>query len=634
MFADTLTSGEGRERLGPPQTVSGIVSRQRVLSYTPRRKLFTRLGFVVSRFEPDMLRRLLSGHILERTLMSASLALGLLHAWFGRYSMNPDGISYLDVGDAFFRHDWANAVNAWWSPLYPWTLGLVLGMVKPSARWEFPLVHLVNFAIFVAALLAFRFLLHAFLGIGGEDRAALPFRGGLAHAESGQDTRHDEPLPAWEFVLISYSVFWWLALEGETLYAVSPDLAVMACTCLTAGMLLRLRTGDTFSKFVLFGIILGIGYWTKAVLFPLGFITLGVAYLWKRSNARWRRGILISTVVFLCVCAPLISLLSLQKGRFTFGDSGKVNYAWYVAPRTFWRNWQGEVPGSGTPAHATRQLLRHPPLFEFDGPVAGTYPPWTDPSYWNEGLQWHFKLKPQLQVLAGTVTNEIRLLLRARPELVAGVIALVLLAGRIWWVGLRELWPLVAVSSAGMAVYLPLVENDRYLGGSVLVLLLTVMAAVRLRADVQKSGRSVVMAVFMVMALGTADYTVRVALNHMAIPGTGPDSAWNDVIAAEQLRRLGVVPGEKVAVIANGTGAFWARLAKVKIVAEVMDTFDGSKEFWSSPEEVRQQAYAAFVRSHAQLVVSSSPPCSEGGVTNWERIPNTSYYVHWLTPRR
>ena len=48
--------------------------------------------------------------------MFASLALGLLHAWMGRYSMNPDGMSYLDVGDSFFRRDWANAVNAWWSP--------------------------------------------------------------------------------------------------------------------------------------------------------------------------------------------------------------------------------------------------------------------------------------------------------------------------------------------------------------------------------------------------------------------------------------------------------------------------------------------------------------------------------------
>lgn len=60
-----------------------------------------------------MLNRLFHRLPLERILVFTSLALGLLHAWFGRYSMNPDGISYLDVGDSFFRRDWANAVNAW-----------------------------------------------------------------------------------------------------------------------------------------------------------------------------------------------------------------------------------------------------------------------------------------------------------------------------------------------------------------------------------------------------------------------------------------------------------------------------------------------------------------------------------------
>jgi len=202
--------------------------------------------------------------------------------------------------------------------------------------------------------------------------------------------------------------------------------------------------------------------------------------------------------------------------------------------------------------HPTRQLLRRPPLFEFDGPVAGTYPPWTDPSHWNEGLQWHFKPKPQLEVLARTVPSEIRLLFRARPELVAGIIALALISGHLAWAGLRELWPFLAMSLAVMGIYLPVHEEDRFLGGSVLVLFLTLLAAARFRPEVQKAVAYIAFAVFLVMALGTADYTVRVAMNHMAIPGTGPESAWQDVVAAEQLRRMGAQPGDKVAVIADG----------------------------------------------------------------------------------
>src|SRR5580765_6604265 len=106
----------------------------------------------------------------------------------GRYSMNTDGMSYLDLGDSFFRRDWAHAINALWSPLYPWAVGTVVGIFKPSMAWEFPLVHAVNFGIFVVALLAFRSLLYALL------------------ASSRQSAIRGNPLPDWAFVLLVYSI--------------------------------------------------------------------------------------------------------------------------------------------------------------------------------------------------------------------------------------------------------------------------------------------------------------------------------------------------------------------------------------------------------------------------------------------
>ena len=553
----------------------------------------------------------------ERILVLASLVLGFLHSWVGRYAMNPDGMSYLDVGDSFFRRDWANAVNGWWSPLYPWTLGIVLGTLKPSPRWEFPLVQLVNFGVFVFALFAFRFLLHALLAFGRRQ-------------ESSIITSDGEALPEWMFIPLAYSTFLWIALEVETVYDVSPDLAVLAFFCLNSGILLRLPHHPKTRGFVIFGLALGLGYWTKTILFPLGFMTLAVGYLWKRSQKGWGRGMLVATLVFVCSSAPLIFLLSHQKGRFTFGDSGRVNYAWYVSPRTFWRNWQGEIAESGTPVHATRQLLQHPPLFEFDGPVAGTYPPWTDPSYWNEGLQHHFKLKPQLQVLSGTVPSEIRLLFRARPELVTGVIVLALLGGPLWLMGLREIWPVIVLPIVGMGLYLPMVENDRYLGGFILVLFLALIAAVRLGSESRKSASYVGLAVFVTMMLSTVDYTVRIVTNHLAIPGNGPNSTWQDVIATEQLRRIGIHPGDKVAVIGDGTDAYWARLAKLRIVAEIMDANHGSREFWSAPEAVQHRVYETFGRTQAKLVVTNCPSCPSRTLAGWEQIIGTPYCVRHL----
>lgn len=141
--------------------------------------------------------------------------------------MNPDGMSYLDVGDAFFRHDWSVALNGWWSPLYPWIIGTVLGIAKSTAALEFPVVQFVNFIIFILTLFAFRFFLHSLLRF---------VRG-----------RASEGLPEWAVTLLAYAVFLWIALEVETLYDVSPDMGVVACFCLSMGMLLRLETKTTLT---------------------------------------------------------------------------------------------------------------------------------------------------------------------------------------------------------------------------------------------------------------------------------------------------------------------------------------------------------------------------------------------------
>jgi hypothetical protein len=281
--------------------------------------------------------RLFGFHSFEPLLATITIALGLTHAWIGRYSINPDGISYLDVGDSFTRGDWGNAVNAYWSPLYGWLLGIVNAAVRPSPRWEFPLAHLVNFGVFLLALLAFRYL----------QGAVLAFRN--AQVEAGiTDPSATVALPEWVFVLLGYAIFLWAALELETIYDLSPDLSAMACLCFAAGVLLRLELSPGPGKFALLGLVLGIGYWIKAPLFPIAFVFLICSYLWKRSLPQWRRGLLLATAVFLCTSAPLLVLLSQQKHRFTFGDSGRLNYAWFVSPATPWRNWHGEPAGSGS----------------------------------------------------------------------------------------------------------------------------------------------------------------------------------------------------------------------------------------------------------------------------------------------
>src|SRR5438309_237527 len=55
-----------------------------------------------------------------------AIALGAAQAWATRFTMNPDGISYLDMGDAYWRGNWHMAINAYFSPFYSWILGFFM----------------------------------------------------------------------------------------------------------------------------------------------------------------------------------------------------------------------------------------------------------------------------------------------------------------------------------------------------------------------------------------------------------------------------------------------------------------------------------------------------------------------------
>src|SRR6202007_841260 len=73
--------------------------------------------------------------------------------------MNPDGIQYLDNASLYARGDFRNALNAQWSPLYPWLIAGAKAIVGPPREHEFALAHGVNFMVFVASIGCFLFFL-------------------------------------------------------------------------------------------------------------------------------------------------------------------------------------------------------------------------------------------------------------------------------------------------------------------------------------------------------------------------------------------------------------------------------------------------------------------------------------------
>src|SRR5208337_330223 len=97
-------------------------------------------------------------------------------------------------------------------------------------------------------------------------------------------------------------------------------------------------------------------------------------------------------------------------GHLTFGDTGRVNYAWYVNGVAF-RWWQGGPAGAGQPLHPPRIALNSPRAYEFDGvfPKA-TYPIWYDFAYWYEGVRVWFDPHRQASVIRSNLKWILKLL--------------------------------------------------------------------------------------------------------------------------------------------------------------------------------------------------------------------------------
>ena len=572
---------------------------------------------------PSSLRR------WERLCWLVAIVLGLLQAWGRRHDssdglayMGADGISYLDIGDAYMRGDWHAALNAMWSPFYSWLLGLTLHVFKPSPFWEFTVVRLLNFVIYVVALFSFVFFLRALRHDHTADRAALSTQ-----------------LPDWSWLVFGYSIFIWSSLLMNRVSRTSPDILVSAVVFTASGLLLQIRARPTrWRLFVGLGIVLGIGYLTKTVMFPLAFVFLFVALILARRVIGYKSAlprVALSLLLFLAIALPFIVALSRARNRFTIGESARLNYAWYVNKTTPFIHWQGGPSGNGTPLHSTRQIFSSPAAYEFASPVGGTYAPWYDPSYWYEGVSPHFDVKQQLSALARNVAV-IYSLLFYRFFLVALILVLFLLIHMSGWKrtiahDIGGYWFLILPSLAAVFLYLLINIEPRYLAPFVPVLVLSAFAALRLdwtpATKRLLSGASIAVVLFFCFSI--APLTLRSAYSSVRDLFSGQAAA-SDVQwqVADGLQKMGMRPGDSVASVGNTMFAAWPRLARLRVVAEIPETSAADVEkFWSANAEVREQVLAAFAATGARVVVAQNAP-SSATREGWRRIGSTNYLIY------
>lgn len=548
------------------------------------------------------------------------LAIGLagMQVWaaISSQSMNPDGISYLDIGDAYFRADWENAINPVWSPFYSWLLGFANLVFKPPMPWQFPTVHIVNFSIYLTALLSFEFM-------WGRVRT-----NDIEHGSLRIST------PLWW--ALGYLLFIWISLSLIQIWSVTPDMLMATFVFLSAGLIAKIRAGEKDLRiFLLLGLVLGLGYLSKTIMFLIALVFLGItAFIGLQSKTSFSK-LLFAVVTFFIICLPFILLISAKKDKFTIGEVGTLTYARYVNGVPY-PHWQGDPSNKIVLNHPSRLIHQTPPVYEFGDPIGGTYPISTDPSYWYDGLEIQFNLAGLLARLLASGLYYVDLFIEKQGMLIASIIVLYFMRQRqnVTFFEILKRWAFVIPAVIAFGLYGAAWVEDRYVGVFVLLFWADILANVRL-ADTGRS-RSFLRFVGALAALGLLVNIL--AFNLDGFNRLNPALQARDARqvmqparplgVARALHEVGVSQGVRVGVIGYGFDSFWARLAGVKIVAEMLDA--QAEDFWMGDDLFQQKVLQAFAGSGAKAVVAEKVP-EYARLNGWYQVGNSNYYIYLFT---
>ncbi len=583
----------------------------------------------------DWLRRLWPFYCLLTALATFGYVL-----WDG-YQIDGDAISYMDIADLIRSHQWSGAVNAYWHPLYPAMLALGQILFHPTRFTELNAYFIVNFGIFLLEMLAVVTFTDAMVALR-DTRAAI------------SDTRNTS------FLLDRYALRYLglallvIASQRElTIGKVRPDALLQALLLFSMTALLRHLATAKLQFAAFLGLALGLAYLTKS--FALTFTLLAILalmifrWLWLRHAPA--RIVTAGAVAFLCfgiIAGPYIAALSHQKGRFDLGDSGSLNYAWFIdgTDRGHLQNGHPEQYGTADVRlkHPEKALMTSPLVLSYRQFPYGTYPDWFDPSYWNDQVKPRFNPRGETHAIIFNIKITFRYLLNHPETLVLFAIFLLLgarpdlcrrLTGNGFWIV-----PLL-LGIAIWAIYGLVIVEERYVTTGFLLIALTLFAALRPSSH-STQFVSTASVIALVTALFATGESLRLVLDmRRYIPAAGYSRGWYDpetFKAAQGLKDLGISPGDAIACVGTRaclTDYYWARLAGVRILTEI---YQPDPPLYTSLTALPNlsQAVEASRQDGAKVLVGYFDPGTMTGTTSltagWRRLGDTPFYALPLNP--
>jgi hypothetical protein len=461
-------------------------------------------------------------------------------------TVNADGINYIELAQRAAAGHLDFTANGYWSPLYPALIAAGLTIARPLHLDALPVARGVNLVVIIMCALAFEWLLSAL------ERAAREEEGVVA-----------PPTPlAIGRRAAAYALLVWEVLRLQQAATVTPDLLVFTTlSCMAGFLVIRRARALTRREAVAFGVLLGVAYLAKAVMLPVGIAALVVyATLARRRGRTGAAGELTRVcIAFLVVAVPLIAVQTRAQGHLSIGETGRLNYRWYVSqvgePRG---RAQGEpiaVTARRTEAKPAQVALTSVPgAVLYAGELRGSFPHGFDPSHSEPRDGAHVDLASQWRVLrqnlywywvvAGTLS-----LLALLP------IVLATLDERLPH---RAVWPALAPALVLLALYLLTHVEGRLCGPAIVTLLAALLyaAPTATRRPVRLGQVAAVVALAAVALLRTLP---SLSFAHRG----GPADGQHRIASAAAVR--GLRPGETIAVVGSPYGLYWAHLTGVRL---------------------------------------------------------------------
>jgi len=451
----------------------------------------------------------------------------------------------------------------------------------------------------------------------------------------------DTEIPEHAFWSLGYAVFGVASLNLIRVGLIAPDLLVAAFCLLAGRCALRLRAAPSIKYSLLLGLVAGLGYYAKSPFLPIGLVFILCACFWRPLS---RRTIFLgglALVFFLLICSPFIAALSLAKGRLTFGDTARLNEAFFIDGVQFYEHWQGGPAGAGMPIHPTRKVSDYPEIYEFAAKNMGTYPPWFDPTYWYEGITPHISLKRQIVVLVRNLALEFQIIMESSADVVCVAIILLLLScyhrrpASVFW----QLWFVWSPGVVALTMYALIHVEPRYLGGWLILVFAGIVCVCSLPNDASMRQAVLCIGAAILITVG-AGIALQASREAVGIDHAAGRSSRNASIAVFLLHN-GLHPGDNVALIGNGSEAYWAHLARLHLVAEIPAGISSRPghpaiDFWESGAEQQKRALGILERTGARAVIAGSQDSVAAAVPSvmppqWKKIGGTGAYIYFFS---